>query len=459
MYNIKTSVIMKKLMNLSKLAITALVTSSLFVACSEEISENTVDTKYTAQTGNIKNAGQAVDLGLPSGTLWANMNVGASSESDNGILFIWGDITGTKIDADNDATYTNVTSLTSFDELFKAFSDITNTGVFCDTAMIAQISQAKLIGKAEMSAREKKEAVLAFLRAKLDEYAGYSTGGTLEITLVNDGWTVLMNPGGEDRIPNLFTYFGYDKLENKEQDARKQEFPPDGVSVEDSLNYYAAYRYDKVTSISIEEVKQTAYDYNVSSLVNDGNNNYASIKDLVGKEIRKDYTGGTIGNAIKDISDPKKNKNLTFVPAYQISADANHDAATANWGNGWRMPTTEELAELQDTTYTKWEFVGNGYRVSSKANNNSIFLPAAGYRYGGKLYGNGNSGYYASGDIIGTYAYPSMKSQSDGSKGGYSSIDNMPSVLVFQNGQYNSIGVYNNMSASYGFSIRPVVNK
>ena len=75
-------------MNLSKLAIAALITSGLFVACSEEISENTVDTQYAAQTGNLGNAGQAVDLGLPSGTLWANKNVGASSETDNGLLFI-----------------------------------------------------------------------------------------------------------------------------------------------------------------------------------------------------------------------------------------------------------------------------------------------------------------------------------------------------------------------------------
>ena len=96
---------MKKFMNLSKFAIAALVTSGLFVACSEEISENTADTQYTAQTGNISNAGQAVDLGLPSGTLWANKNVGASSESDNGILFIWGDITGKKIDADKDTRH------------------------------------------------------------------------------------------------------------------------------------------------------------------------------------------------------------------------------------------------------------------------------------------------------------------------------------------------------------------
>lgn len=36
----------------------------------------------------------AVDLGLPSGTLWANMNVGATSSSDDGLYFAYGDITG-----------------------------------------------------------------------------------------------------------------------------------------------------------------------------------------------------------------------------------------------------------------------------------------------------------------------------------------------------------------------------
>jgi len=64
---------MKSFMNFSKLAITTLITSSLFVACSEEISETTVDTQYAANVGNIKNAGQAVDLGLPSGTKWVHL--------------------------------------------------------------------------------------------------------------------------------------------------------------------------------------------------------------------------------------------------------------------------------------------------------------------------------------------------------------------------------------------------
>ena len=35
-----------------------------------------------------------VDLGLPSGTLWATMNVGASKPSDYGLYFQWGDTVG-----------------------------------------------------------------------------------------------------------------------------------------------------------------------------------------------------------------------------------------------------------------------------------------------------------------------------------------------------------------------------
>ena len=59
---------MKSYVNYSKLATAMLITTSLFMACSEEISETTCDTQYVANVGNIRNAGQAVDLGLPSGT-------------------------------------------------------------------------------------------------------------------------------------------------------------------------------------------------------------------------------------------------------------------------------------------------------------------------------------------------------------------------------------------------------
>jgi hypothetical protein len=120
------------------------------------------------------------------------------------------------------------------------------------------------------------------------------------------------------------------------------------------------------------------------------------------------------------------------------------------------MPTTAQFKELLEEC--TWEFTGNGYKVSSKkeGNTNYIFLPAAGYRYGEKWYGSGNAGYYATGEIYGTYHFPSMAEQQNGSKGAVNGKENMPNMLIFQHGQYNSLGIYDNLSSSYGISIRPV---
>ena len=67
-----------------------------------------------------------------------------------------------------------------------------------------------------------------------------------------------------------------------------------------------------------------------------------------------------------------------------IGGDSRYDAATANWGSGWRLPTASECNELVHKctwTWTKLNGV-NGYEVKSKKNGNSIFLPAAGDCWG-----------------------------------------------------------------------------
>ncbi|WP_407402198.1 hypothetical protein [Sodaliphilus sp.] len=78
--------------------------------------------------------------------------------------------------------------------------------------------------------------------------------------------------------------------------------------------------------------------------------------------------------------------------------DPQDDAATANWGSGWRMPSLQEIKDLYDNKYTTVEWVTvngvNGSRITSKSNGNSIFLPAAGSRSDTDLYNEGHSGYY-----------------------------------------------------------------
>ena len=56
------------------------------------------------------------------------------------------------------------------------------------------------------------------------------------------------------------------------------------------------------------------------------------------------------------------------------------DAATANWGRDWRMPTLEDWVELRENTTRIWTTQNgvNGWRFTAE-NGNSLFLPAAGY--------------------------------------------------------------------------------
>ena len=63
-----------------------------------------------------------------------------------------------------------------------------------------------------------------------------------------------------------------------------------------------------------------------------------------------------------------------------ISGNPKYDAATANWGGSWRMPTKVEYEELLNNCNWEWvSYAGhNGYKVTSKKNGESIFFPAAG---------------------------------------------------------------------------------
>ena len=81
--------------------------------------------------------------------------------------------------------------------------------------------------------------------------------------------------------------------------------------------------------------------------------------------------------------------------------DISDDASRANWGGSWRMPTHDEIKELIENCTWTWTAQNGvkGYDVTSKINDNSIFLPAAGYRYVGDLDCEGIYGYYWSSSI------------------------------------------------------------
>ena len=79
------------------------------------------------------------------------------------------------------------------------------------------------------------------------------------------------------------------------------------------------------------------------------------------------------------------------------------DAARANWGGEWRMPTAEEYDELIANCTWEWTTKDgvNGYQVTSKKTGNSIFLPITGCRFYADIQLRGVSGIYWTSSLYG----------------------------------------------------------
>ena len=95
-----------------------------------------------------------------------------------------------------------------------------------------------------------------------------------------------------------------------------------------------------------------------------------------------------------------------FIGDGKSTLESEDDAATANWGSGWRMPTMAELEELMNEDNCTWTWVENykdsdlnGYEVKSKTTAGLLFLPAAGSRWGSSLLNAGSDGYYWSSEL------------------------------------------------------------
>lgn len=126
--------------------------------------------------------------------------------------------------------------------------------------------------------------------------------------------------------------------------------------------------------------------------------------------------------------------------------DPEYDAAHVNWGEEWRMPTSDEFSELEKKCLWTWtdDYNGTGragYIIKGKLSgymDKHIFLPAAGYRFEDRLC-NTSAGYYWTKNAISNYPGKSI-------------------TKYFTS--YNiSSGVESYGTRSYGQTIRPVCPK
>ena len=115
------------------------------------------------------------------------------------------------------------------------------------------------------------------------------------------------------------------------------------------------------------------------------------------------------------------------------------DAATVNWGIGWRMPTKEEWEELLNhTTVTHTIQNGRSGMCFKGANGATLFLPDAGYREGHYLCSDGWDCHYWSSSLSSYLTHE---------------------ACAFH--YYSGFGNYemDDFDRSVGFSVRPVYHK
>ena len=116
------------------------------------------------------------------------------------------------------------------------------------------------------------------------------------------------------------------------------------------------------------------------------------------------YANGDADKLTKYCNDIKQGDNgFTDRETTLVQED---DAAAANWGGVWRMPTDAEWKELRENCTWTWTAQNgvNGYQVASKTNGNAIFLPAAGYRYNMVLSDGGSYGNYWASSLFEKYS-------------------------------------------------------
>ena len=111
------------------------------------------------------------------------------------------------------------------------------------------------------------------------------------------------------------------------------------------------------------------------------------------------YCNGSLSSLTK-----YNNKSSYGTVDNKTTLDLSDDAARANWGGSWRMPTDAELTELREQCTWTWTTQNGvyGYKVTSKKSgytNKSIFLPSAGCCYGSSLDRAGSYGYYLSSSL------------------------------------------------------------
>ena len=351
-----------------------------------------------------------VDLGLPSGTLWATTNVGADSPEDYGDHFAWGE-TEPKSNSYSWSTYKwcngSEYELTKYCQR----SDLGYNGFTDNKLELLPEDDAATVNWGSEWQMPSKEQCEELFNSDYTTTTWTTRNGVYgrKITSKSNGNTIFLPAAGWHIDTSLINVGSLGSYWSRSLSSSYSSYAS-GLCY-DSDNPIGTYDCDRYYGQSVRPVRKQEPKHEYVDLDLPSGTLWATCNIGASKpEEYGDYFawGETEPKEKYDSNYKYYSEGLGFT---KYCTDSGYgtvdnktellpedDAATANWGSKWQMPSFAQLGELIDEAYTTTEWITqngvNGYKITSKSNGNSIFLPAAGYRHNTSLDGVGSLGKY-----------------------------------------------------------------
>ena len=353
-----------------------------------------IDLYNMAATGTA-NGYEYVDLGLTSGLKWARINLGASSPEEYGDYYAWGEIeTKSSYTSSNSTTYNvemeDYTGNPTYDAAAANWEDRWRTPTEDDFI--------ELYDECEWTWMTYNDIDGYLVTGPNGNSIFLPAGGLIS------GYTD-KNIGEYGRYWSSTPYSGDDKRRYHlcfyEGSINAQIYYSGFVGMTIRAVYDENYLWEAPTT-------GTLNGYEWVDLGLPSGLKWATVN--VGADEPTDYGNYYAWGEIEPKDGYYTSNSVTYgKSSSDFSGDATYDAATANWGSDWRMPTKDECQELIDkctwTSTTQANSDGEkirGYLIEG-TNGNTIFLPFTGY-YSGTGFASGCN-YWSSTPKSLIYAY------------------------------------------------------
>ncbi|MBR5061243.1 MAG: hypothetical protein IKX24_03775 [Prevotella sp.] len=399
--------------------------------------------------------GKFVDLGLPSGTMWASFNVGASTPEEYGGYFAWGETEEKNVYRDDTYKYYQDGSYVSLgDDISGTEYDVAHVKWGGNWVMPTEGDIHELLDNCTsewttlndvngMKFTSKKNGNSIFLPAtgwrlydilldagsvgyywlstqysgvcgynfnsgdtywsNFDHYFGQSVRPICRGLLISSNEVELTV--GESKTVDIMSGSGYYTIENSDAEVATATINENAILI-NALN--AGETTITVTdnqfgTTAIITVKVNSYVPSDAPEAIDlglpSGTKWASCN--VGATKPEEYGGYYAWGETEE----KEIYNLStyihcdgsYETFHDLGSDISgteYDVAHVKWGGDWCMPTLDDIIELLVNCTSEWTTLNdvNGMKFTSKTNGNSIFLPAAGFRWNGGLDGAGSYG-------------------------------------------------------------------